>query len=94
MEGSHPELVPFHKQKKGVRRLAKPAGTLDQRIEHRLQICRGARDDSEDFTGRGLLLQRLSDLPVRLGQLPILLLQLGEQAHVLESDDGLMRERA
>jgi hypothetical protein len=29
VKGGHPELIPFDEQKKGVRRLAEPAGALD-----------------------------------------------------------------
>jgi hypothetical protein len=51
---------------------------LNQRVEHRLQIERGAADNLEHVGGGGLLLQRLP--------------QLVEQAGVLDCDDGLIGE--
>jgi len=54
--------------------------------EDRLEIGGGAADHLEDITGGRLLLQRLR-------QLAVALLQLREQAHVLDGDDGLVRER-
>src|SRR5262249_27240621 len=54
-------------------------------IEHRVDICRRAADDTEHFACGGLIFKRLLQLPrPRL---------LGfEQPGVLDGDDGLMRE--
>ena len=60
-------------QKEGnVLRLAQPLGALHNRLEDGLQIVGRPADDSQDFAGRLLLLQRLVELPldrrdVRLG---------------------------
>ena len=36
-------------------------------LEHRLELARRARDDAQHLGGRGLLLQRLGELPFQLG---------------------------
>jgi hypothetical protein len=54
---------------------AKPCCRFGQRIEHRLQIERGAADDPEHICSGGLLLQRFS--------------QLVEEPRVLDGDDSL-----
>jgi hypothetical protein len=72
--------------------VAEPSGAADDRIEHRLHVGLRVRDGAQDLAGGGLLLQGLGHLPVRLGQRPVLLLQLGEEAHVLDGDDRLVRE--
>ena len=64
----------------------------DDGIEHRLHVGRRARDDSENLGRGGLLLQRLGDLGMSLGDSAVLLLQFREQAHVLDGDDGLVGE--
>ena len=64
----------------------KPRGALDERVEDRLEIGRRGGDDPQHLGGRRLLLQRLAKLAVAL-------LQLLEQAGVLDGDDGLVRER-
>ena len=53
-------------------------------------VCRGASDHAEDLTSRSLPLQRAAHLRMRLGQRVILLLQLREQARVLDGDHGLV----
>jgi hypothetical protein len=90
--GGHPELIPFDEQQRGIRRLAEPAGVLDQRVQHRLQICRGARDDPENLARRGLLREGFAHLSMGLRERPILLPQLGEQPHILNGNDGLVGE--
>ena len=85
MKSSHPELIPLDEQEKGVRRLAEPAGALDQRIKDRLQICRGASDDTQNLARRRLLLERLSHVAIARPQLL-------EQPHVLDGDDSLVGE--
>src|SRR5215468_2898104 len=57
-------------------RLAKPARTLGDGFQHRLNVCRGSSDHTEDLACHGLLLQRLA--------------QLVEQASVLDGDNGLL----
>ena len=52
---------------------------LGDRIQHRLDVSRRARDHAKNFTGRSLLLKRL--------------LQFVKQADVLDGDDGLIGER-
>src|SRR5258706_13935227 len=61
-------------------RLAKPASILGDGLQHRLNVCRGSSDHTEDLACHGLLLQRLA--------------QLVEQPRVLDGDDGLFREIA
>jgi len=67
-------------------------GAVHDRVEDRLDVRLRLADDTQDVAGRGLLLQSLDDLPVRLSQRAVLLLQLGEQAHILDGDDRLIRE--
>ena len=63
--------------------LAEPRCGFDQRVQNRLQIERGAADDLEHVSGRGLLFQRLAQLarPRLLGL---------EQPHVLDRDHRLV----
>jgi len=56
-------------------RLAKPARTLGDGFQYRLNIRRGGGDHTEDLACHGLLLQRFA--------------QLVEQPRVLDGDDGL-----
>ena len=65
--------------------LAEPDRVLGQRLEDRLQIERRPPDHLEQLAGRRLLLERDP-------QLAVARLQLGEQAHVLDGDDGLVGE--
>src|SRR5215831_11787496 len=65
---------------------------LDDGVEHWLKVGWRAGNGTQDFTGCGLLFQRFSHLTMSLGQSAILLLQLREQAHVLDRDDGLIGE--
>ena len=60
-------------------------GALQDRVEHRLDIRLRAADDAQDVAGRGLRVQRRR-------QLAVALLQLGEEADVLDRDHGLVRE--
>src|SRR5215467_12417961 len=75
-----------------VLRAAEPHRVFDQRLEDWLEIEGRAADDLEDLARRRLLLQRLTNLRVGLGQRPILLLQFREQPHVLDGDDCLVGE--
>src|SRR5262249_12078987 len=63
----------------GVEGLAEPSCALSDRGEHRLNVRRRARNDTQDLACRGLPFQRL--------------LRLVEQPDVLERDDGLVGER-
>ena len=65
--------------------LQKAGGTPDDRIEHRLDIRLRAADDAQDLAGGRLLVQGR-------GELTIARLELFEQSHVLDGDDGLVGE--
>ena len=65
------------------------ARALGDGVEHRLEVGRRRRDHAQDLGGRGLLLQRLG----RRALSSVALLQLLEEAGVLDGDDGLVRER-
>src|SRR5262249_22898633 len=58
--------------------VAEPRRRFDQRVEHRLQVERGAADSLKHVGGGSLLLQRFA--------------QFGEQSRVLDGDDGLRGE--
>ena len=58
--------------------VTQPRGILRDHIQYRLNIRRRAGDDTQDFTRRRLLLQRL--------------LEFLEQPHVLDGDHGLVGE--
>src|SRR5262249_61746415 len=66
--------------------LTQPHRVLDQRLQDRLEVEGRAADDLEYLAGGRLLLQGL-------GQLAVAGLQLLEEAHVLDGDRGLGRER-
>src|SRR4030095_8593844 len=70
---------------RGVERLAEPGRALRHRVEDRLDVGGGARDDPKDVAGRGLLLQGL-------GEVAVTDLQLVEKPDVLDRDDRLGRE--
>src|SRR5215468_7959977 len=63
--------------------LAQPRGTLNNRIEHWLGICRRPGDDVKHLARRGLMFQRL-------GELALLCLHLVEQPDVLDRDHRLI----
>jgi len=69
---------------------AQPYGALGDGLEDRLHVGRRAADHAEDLGGRRLLLQGLGHLGMSLRERLVLLLQLGEQAHVLDRDDRLV----
>ena len=60
-------------------------GAGHDRVEHRLDIRLRAADDAQDVAGGGLRVQRR-------GQLAVARLELGEEAHVLHGDHGLVGE--
>src|SRR5215831_13529624 len=72
--------------------VAQRHGAFDDRIEHRLYIRGRLADDAQNFAGRGLLVERLAHLRMRLRQRLVLLLQLRKEPHVLDGDDRLVRE--
>ena len=65
--------------------LAQADRVLRERLEYRLQVERGPPDHLEQLAGRRLLLERDAQVAVACLQLP-------EQAHVLDGDDGLIGE--
>src|SRR5207244_3595451 len=60
-------------------------GASDDRVEDRLDIRLRLADDAQDLAGGGLLVQRR-------GEFAVARLKLGEEAHVLDGDDGLIGE--
>ena len=72
------EHVSFGKSDRSIIRVAHTRSVLRNRIQHRLNIRRRAGDDAQDFTRRGLLLQRF--------------LELLEQPHVLDGNHRLIGE--
>ena len=69
---------PFETVNLRVVRIAQPRGTFGNSIEHRLKIRRRTGDDTQDFTRRRLLLQRL--------------LEFLKQADVFDGDHRLVGE--
>ena len=65
--------------------IAEPPPALRDGVEDRLSVGRGARNDAQDLSGDGLLLEGF-------GQIAVPRFQLGEEAHVLDRDDRLVRE--
>src|SRR5215468_7676247 len=65
--------------------LAKARGTLNDRIKHRLGICRRPGDDVKHLARRSLMFESF-------GQLALLRLHLVEQPHVLDRDHRLVGE--
>src|SRR5215472_769702 len=63
--------------------LAQARGALNNRIEHRLGICRRSGDDVKHLARRSLMFERV-------GQLALLRLHLIEQPHVLDRDHRLV----
>src|SRR5262249_24595342 len=71
---------------------AESSRILGNGIENRLDIGGRLTDDTKNLACRRLLLQGLGHLGVGLRQRFVLLLKLGEQAHILDGDDRLVRE--
>src|SRR3990170_837710 len=62
-----------------------PGGALDDGVEHRLYVRGRAADNAEHLGGCRLMLQGLAQFRVALAE-------FFEQAHVLDSDHGLIGE--
>src|SRR5215831_15671949 len=60
-------------------------GVCDHRVKHWLELSRRARDDAEDLACRCLLLERF-------GEVVVTVLQLLEQASVLNRNNRLIRK--
>ena len=78
-------LVPVAESEHHVINPANPRRALDDGVEHRLHVCGRAADDAEHLGRCRLMLQRLA-------QFRVALLDLLEQPHVLDRDDGLVGE--
>ena len=74
-------------------RVAQPHHAVRDRLEDRLHVRWRTANDPQDLACGRLLLQRLGHPRMRLGEGFVLLLQLSEQPHVLDRDDGLVGER-
>jgi hypothetical protein len=72
--------------------LAQARRAGDDCVEHGLNIGRRARDHAQDFARGGLLIERLGDLGMGCREGLVLLLELREQADILDGDDGLVGE--
>jgi len=87
MMGDEEELVAIWAPNGSVVCLAQPCRALTHGVEHDLNVGRRARDGAEDFTGRDLLLLRLSEMLLRLGEFAgkcaDLLLQIGKELNWL-----------
>ncbi len=78
IERTEPKAVAFGTPEDAELRLADAGRVRQHGVEHRLELAGRARYDAQHVGGRGLLLQRLT--------------QLVEQPHVLDGDDGLAGE--
>ena len=78
----HPVTQQFHHRKA---RTEQPHHVAHDGVEHRLGIGHRAADRSQNFPGRGLMLQRLGEVVGALAQLV-------EQARILDGDDRLRGE--
>ena len=81
----HPELPAPGQEHRAEGGVTEPARVLDDGLEDRLLVGRGAGDHPQDLARRRLLLEGL-------GEVGVPALQLGEQARVLDGDDGLVGE--
>src|SRR5262249_57277032 len=79
------QTVPIAESQYHIINPANPSGAFDDSGEHRLHICRRAADDAEHLGRCRLMFQGLA-------QFCVALLDLLEQADVLDGDDGLVGE--
>ena len=84
-EGRHAKDASLRLKDRNVLGLTEASGALGDGVQHGLEVRRGAADHAQDLRGRRLLLQRLR-------QIAVARLELLEQAHVLDGDDGLVGE--
>ena len=77
--GREPQQFAVDKEYAGLRSVAETQRALGDRVEHRLHVSGRVRNDAKNFADRGLLFECL--------------LGLVEQAHVVDRDRGLLRER-
>ena len=81
----HVELLTVETVEDAETRVAQPHRVPDNRVEHRLDVSLRLADHLENFTRRRLSVERHAEVGVAC-------LQLLEQAHVLDGDDGLVGE--
>src|SRR5262249_60794809 len=81
----HSQHIAAREEDLAVNGLAQPGRAFENGVEYGLDVRRRARDDAQDLSSGGLLCEAVR-------QLLIALLQLREQAHVLDGDHGLVRE--
>ena len=79
------QLIAHYEAEAGLGCSAHPCSAFADRVEDGLHVGGGPADDAEHFGRGGLVLQRLP-------QGAIALLELVEQPHVFDGDDGLIRE--
>src|SRR5712692_3229237 len=72
--------------------VTQPHRASDNRVEDRLHVGLGAADHPQDLSRRRLLLEGFGSLSMSLCKGEVLFLQLGEEADVLDGDDGLVGE--
>ena len=77
--------VPVYQADGGIVVVAQARRVFRDRVEHRLNVARRARNDAQNLGGGGLLLQGL-------GEVTIARLQLLEQPYVLDRDHRLVGE--
>src|SRR5262249_45872560 len=82
----------FSQEDKRKRRATEPGDAPHDRVEYWLYICWRGGDPSQDLACGSLLLQRLGHLRIGLCEGLVLLLQLLEQAHILDRDHRLVGE--
>src|SRR5262249_43696591 len=83
------QMLPFKLVDRRIHRPAHAGGVLDDGLHDRLEIGGRARNDSQDLGRGGLLLERLSHLPVSLRERTVFFLQLREQPDVFDGDHRL-----
>jgi hypothetical protein len=84
---------PFDAIERRIHSPAQPDRVSRDRVEHRLHVGRRLADHAQNLGRRRLMLEGLGHVRVGLAKRPILLLQLGEQPHILDGDDGLVGKR-
>jgi hypothetical protein len=85
VQGNGTKQVSFAKPKRAEFGLTNAGGIRQHRLEHWLQCSGRSGDDAQHLRGRGLLLKGFA-------QIGRALTQFVQQARVLDSNDGLLRE--